>query len=115
MTANINPITVNGGQIDENGVPILNTQLSQYNDASSSRWLVSNNYLCLKNLNINYDFPKSWVNALKMTNLNLGFSVDNLFIITRQKGLNPQYGWAGGQGATYVPSRVFSFQLTAKF
>lgn len=114
-SVDVNPATVNGGQIDENGVPVLNTQLSQYNNVSSSRWLVSSNYLCLKNLNISYDFPKNWVSALKMTNLNLGFSVDNLFIITRQKGLNPQYGFAGGQGANYVPSRVFSFQLTAKF
>lgn len=103
------------GEIDANGVPIVDSQLNNYNNASSSRFLVSNNYLCLKNLNVSYDFPKKWVNAMKMTGLNLGFSVDNLFLITRQKGLNPQYGFAGGQGAYYVPSRVFSFQLTVKF
>lgn len=69
----------------------------------------------MKNLNISYDFPAKWVNPMQLKGLNLGFSVDNLFIITRQKGLNPQYGFGGGQGAFYVPSRVFSFQLTAKF
>ena len=50
-----------------------------------------------------------------MQNLNLGFSVDNLFIITRQKGFNPQYSFGGGQGDYYVPARVFSFQLSVKF
>lgn len=122
QTVNINgkeysftPMAVATGEIDANGVPIVDSQLNNYNNASSSRFLVSNNYLCLKNLNVSYDFPKKWVNAMKMTGLNLGFSVDNLFLITRQKGLNPQYGFAGGQGAYYVPSRVFSFQLTVKF
>lgn len=108
-------IAINSSEIDPNGVPINDTNLSQYNDASSSRFLISNNYLCLKNLNISYDFPAKWVNPMQLKGLNLGFSVDNLFIITRQKGLNPQYGFGGGQGAFYVPSRVFSFQLTAKF
>ncbi len=103
------------GQVDPNGVPVLNTQLDQYNNASSSRFLVSSSYLCMKNINISYDFPKKWVNAMKMQNLNLGFSVDNLFLITKQKGMNPQYSFSGGQGAYYVPSRVFSFQLTVKF
>lgn len=106
---------INTSDIDPNGVPVNDTNLSQYNSASSSRFLVNNNYLVLKNLNVSYDFPQNWVNAMQLKGLNLGFSVDNLFIITRQKGLNPQYGFAGGQGAYYVPSRVFSFQLTVKF
>lgn len=110
-----NVIHVNSGDIDPNQIPVNNTYLSQYNSGSSSQFLISNNYLCMKNLNVSYDFPQKWVDPMKLKNLNLGFSVDNLFIITRQKGLNPQYGFGGGQGAFYVPSRVFSFQLTAKF
>lgn len=106
---------INTSDLDMDAIPANNTYLSSYNSASSSRFLISNNYLCLKNLNVSYDFPYAWVSAMKMKGLNLGFSVDNLFIITRQKGLNPQYGFGGGQGAYYVPSRVFSFQLTVKF
>lgn len=108
-------IHVSQSDIDPNGIPVNDTNLSQYNSTSSSRFLISNNYLCLKNLNISYDFPQAWSNALLLKNINLGFSVDNLFIITRQKGMNPQYGYGGGQGAYYVPARVFSFQLTVKF
>ncbi len=105
---------VANGDIDPNGIPVADSFYSEYNNAESSRWLVSNNYLCLKNVNVSYDFPKKWVSAMMLKGLNLGFSVDNLFIITRQKGLNPQYSFSGGQGAYYVPSRVFSFQLTVK-
>jgi len=64
---------------------------------------------------LSYDFPKKWVNTLQLQNLNLGFTVDNVFIASKRKGMNPTYGYSGGQGAYYVPARVFSFQLNAKF
>lgn len=103
------------GDIDGGGVPRADTTTSQYNDAPSTRFLVKNDYLCFKNLNINYDLPQKWMDAIKMQGINIGFSVDNLFIATRLKGFNPQYSWNGGQGRNYVPARVFSFQLTARF
>lgn len=106
---------INSGDIDPNGVPVNDTYLSNYNSGGSSRFLVSNNYLTLKNLNINYNLPSKWVDAMKLQNINIGFAVDNLFIVTRQKGLNPQYSYGGGQGAYYVPARIFSFQLNVKF
>lgn len=101
--------------IDPEGVPVLDQSLSEFNDASSSRFLFSSNYLTLKNLNISYDFPKKWVNAMKLQNINLGFSVDNLFIVTRKKGMNPQYSFSGSQGNYFMPSRVFNFSLAFKF
>ncbi len=97
------------------GVPVADTELSQYNNTTSSRFLIDNDYLTLKNLSISYDFPQKWVRALLLQNINLGFSVDNVFILAKQKGFNPQYSFSGGQGAYYVPSRVFSFQLSVKF
>ena len=101
--------------IDPNGVPVNDTNLSGYNNLTSSRWLTSSNYLVFKNLSLSYDFPTKWVSAMKMQNLNLGMSIDNLFIASARKGMNPQYGFGGGQGAYYMPSRVFSFQLSVKF
>lgn len=103
-------------RIDHNGIPQLNDLNNSKNNAStSSRFLTDASYLVFKNLNISYDFPKKWVNPLKLQNLNLGFSVDNLFTATKRKGMNPQYSWSGGQGAYFVTARVFTFQLTAKF
>lgn len=101
--------------IDPDGVPVNDAQLADYNNSASSRWLISSNYLTLKNLAISYDFPKKWVNAMKLQNINLGFSVDNLFIATKQKGMNPQYSFSGGQGNYFMPARVFNFSLAFKF
>lgn len=101
--------------IDPNGVPVNDTELSQYNNSGSSRFLFSSNYLTLKNINLNYDFPKKWVNALKLQNINVGVSIDNLFIATTKKGMNPQYSFGGGQGNYFMPARVFNFSLAFKF
>ena len=102
-------------RIDPKGIPQLNSEYSSYNNTGSSRWLTSNNYVCLKNINLSYDLPAKWVSYLKMQNVNVGMSIDNVFISTKRKGMNPQYSYGGGQGLYYVPARVFSFQLNVKF
>lgn len=103
-------------RIDPNGVPQMNFENSMNNNASyTSRWLTDASYLVFKNLMISYDLPQNWVRPLQLQNLNVGFSVDNLFTVTARKGLNPQQSFAGGQSASYMTPRVFSFQLTAKF
>lgn len=100
--------------IDPNGVPVQDYELNSYTNMGSSRFLQNSSYLTLKNLSISYDFPKKWMQALKLQNINLGFSVDNLFIVTAMKGMNPQYSFSGGQDNYYVPARVYNFSLSFK-
>lgn len=101
-------------RIDPNGVPAPNTDRDMLNNTRSSRWLISSNYLTLKNINLSYDLPKRWVSALKLQNINIGVSIDDVFIVTRRKGLSPG-SFNGTQSQSYVPARVFSFQLGARF
>lgn len=114
-TYDLGVFLANSSDLDKNAIPQLNTNNTANNNFGSSRWLTSADYLVLKNLNISYDLPNKWVNVMKLQNINLGFSVDNLFTVTKRKGMNPQYGFNGGQGNYYVPARVFSFQLNVKF
>ena len=103
-------------RINPNINPELNiTNTSTNNAGTNSRWLVSNNYLALKNLNVNYDLPKSWMQAIHLKGMSLGFSIDNVFIATKRKGMNPRYSSSGGQGNYFVASRVYAFELTARF
>ena len=110
-----NAFIASSADIDDTLTPELNSSNSAKNNAISSRWLTDASYLVFKNLNVSYDLPSKWVNALKMQNINIGMSVDNLFTATKRKGMNPQYSFGGGQGKYYVPARVFSFQLNVKF
>ncbi len=105
----------NPNRIDKDGIPSNNAYLSQFNNAESSRFLTTKSYLVLKNVNLTYDLPQKWVSALKMQGINVGVSIDNLFTISARKGMNPQYGFGATQGASFVPARVFSFQLNARF
>ncbi len=91
------------------------TTSASNNSGTNSRWLVSNNYLALKNVNVNYDLPKTWMQAIHLKGMSLGFSIDNVFIATKRKGMNPRYSSAGGQGNYFVASRVYAFELTARF
>ena len=116
-TANPDPsnITLENNVIDPDGIPQLNSQLNAYNNTTSSRYLVSSSYLTLKNINISYDLPRKWMEAIKLQGVNIGFTCDNVFIVAKRKGMNPTYGFAGGQGNYYVPNRVYSFQLNVRF
>lgn len=103
-------------RIDPNGVPQVNTlEFASDTSSSSTRFLTSSSYLVFKNLNVSYDLPRKWVSALKLQNINIGVSIDNLFTCTKRTGMNPQQSYTGSQGTTYVTPRVFSFQLSARF
>lgn len=105
-------------RIDPNGIPQNNAAMAQANNMTSSRFLTNASWLVLKNINISYDLPKSWSNRLQLQNINIGFTADNLFTVAARKGLNPQKTFSGydsASGASFVTSRVFSFQLTARF
>lgn len=101
-------------RIDPNGIPMASTDKSTLLYTDSSRWLINASYLTLKNINVSYDLPQKWVSALKLQNLNLGVSIDDLFLVTNRKGLNVG-SFNGTVSQSYVPARVFSFQLTARF
>lgn len=108
-------VTLENNYIDRNAIPQVNSERNQFNNSGSSRWLINSSYLTLKNINISYDLPQKWMSAIKLQGVNVGFTCDDVFLITNRKGMNPTYGYAGGQGQYYVPSRVFTFLLNVKF
>ena len=57
----------------------------------------------------------TWILFVGIAMSHFGMSIDNVFIAAKRKGMNPQYGFQGGQGRYYVPARVFAFQLNLKF
>lgn len=104
-------------RIDPNGIPVLDYNLSTYNNATSDRWLTSASYLVFKNLNLSYSLPKTLIHKanIGVTGVNVVFGVENLFTITGRKGMNPQYNFMGGYDDTYVSARVYNLGLTVNF
>ena len=103
-------------RINKNVRPQINqTTGTHTNNSSTSRFLTSSSYLAFKNLNISYELPKKWVNPLKVKGISAGLSIDNVVLVTARDGMNPTYNYKGEQGDYFVPSRVYSFEITARF
>lgn len=92
--------------------PIIEQSTSSDNNGSSDRWLISRNYIALKNLNISYSFPKAWVNKLDLQGAQVSFSGENLFIKAKRKGLDPSQSIGGFQYNYVAAARVFTFGLS---
>lgn len=102
-------------RIDKNGIPRLDFNYSNDNNAASDRWLISSSYFVMKNINLSYSLPKTWLAPIGVNSVLLNAGVENLFTLTKRKGLNPQFSFRGGADDTYVTARVFNMGLTVKF
>lgn len=63
---------------------------------SQDRFLTSSNYLSLNNLTLGYTFPKSLIRPLALNNLRIYVAGENLFVLTKRKGLDPRYNYGLG-------------------
>lgn len=102
-------------RIWKDGVPQINSYTSADNNAVSSRWLTSANYLILKNLYMSYDLPKEWVRAISMEGIRVNLSCENLFTSSKRQGMNPQQSLDGYQYNYLVTPRIFTIGLDIKF
>lgn len=102
-------------RIDPNGIPVLDHNLSQYNNDVSDRWLTSASYLVMKNITLSYELPKKLVQSWGLQNISVNAGIENAFTVTSRQGLNPQYNFDGTQDATYTTARIFNIGATLKF
>lgn len=66
----------------------------------SSFYIQDGSYFRCTNITLGYSFPKTLVNALKVSNIRVYASVDNAFTITDYKGYNPEVDYSGGSNLT---------------
>jgi TonB-dependent starch-binding outer membrane protein SusC len=58
----------------------------------SSYWVENGDYLKLKNIQIGYSLPAKLTNTLKITNFRIYAMANNVFSLTKYKGLDPEIG-----------------------
>jgi TonB-linked SusC/RagA family outer membrane protein len=69
-------------------------------------------FVRMKEMSLSYDFPKSWIEAMKFTTLNLKLQATNLFLIYSDKKLNGQDPEFYNSGGVAVPlARQFTLTL----
>jgi TonB-linked SusC/RagA family outer membrane protein len=91
------------------------------NYINSSRWVYNGSYIKLKNIALSYHLPQSLINTLKMRNLEVYVSSQNLFTITKYPGYDPEVtnmsnGITQGLETGVIPNaRSYTFGLRAGF
>ena len=87
------------------------------------RFLTSSNYLCLNNLALGYNLPKSIVTPLTLRSIRVYVAGENLFLLTKRKGMDPRYnlgigGYTSGGGlaaGSYSAMRSITAGVTVTF
>lgn len=82
---------------------ISNTNLA----GPSDRFLISRSFLNLRNINLGYTFKNEKLADLGLQSLRLYVMCDNVFLLSKRKGMDPQGTFSGQVGYMYNPSRMF--------
>ena len=77
--------------------------------------LIDASYFSIKNITLGYTLPKAWTSKIGFKAARISASVDNLYIFTHLKGMDPQYSLTGGTSFDYTATRTVSFNLDLKF
>lgn len=86
------------------GIPRLSNGQDLYANMASTRFLTSNSYLALNNIRLGYNFPKKWMEKIKLNSLNIYVTADNLAIASARKGYNPMVSYSGSSDSyQYTP------------
>ncbi len=94
--------------------------VSDNNRTVSDRWLENGSYLRVRNLELAYVFPRSILNKISFSNARFYVSGQNLFTITKYKGLDPDVQGTsviarGFDAGNWPASRIISVGIQADF
>ena len=100
-------------------IPALTT-VDDNNEVRMSNYFVEDgSFLKCKYIKLGYNFTQPWMKAAGISALNLYAQVENVFTITKYKGLDPEvpYGDYGGRidNGPYPRARTFSMGLNVTF
>ncbi len=88
---------------------------SQEASQTSTRFLTKASYVSLKNVTLGYTFPKTLTQKVRISNLRVYVSGDNLWYISKRRGLDVRQSFSGSAGFTYSALRTVSAGLSFTF
>jgi len=103
-------------------IPAPRGGLGNPNLVMSNRFLESASYARLQNVRLGYNLPARWAQALTLSSLKVYLSGQNLLVITKYPGLDPEVGQFNQNPlisnidmGRYPSPRVFIFGVNAQF
>lgn len=100
---------------DASATPRLDVGRSTFNNATSTRFLIDASYLNMRSAVLAYKLPTNLIKKLGLSRVNVYASGENLFLVSKRKGLDPSESFTGVNTNNYTPTRVVSLGLNASF
>ena len=103
---------LNSWSPDNRSSTIPKVDFYNYNQhQSSDRFLKNASYLNIRNLSLAYDLPASKLKRMRLSSANIYVAVDNAFLLSARKGMNPQGSLYGVPNYVYTPARTIFLGL----
>jgi TonB-linked SusC/RagA family outer membrane protein len=102
-------------------VPRANARTTGNNNAVSSRWVEDGSYLRIQNISLGYKLPKSVINRLKLQQVWIYASAQNLYTWTNYTNFNPEVSnyevalTGGVDYGSYPLARTVTFGINVGF
>lgn len=85
------------------------------NTRPSDRFIEDGSYLRVKNVTLGYSFPQEKLEKIKLSNLRIYASAQNLFTLTAYSGFDPEVGDNGIDNSVYPLTRTISVGVNLGF
>ncbi len=89
---------------DETDVPRFVYNNNSQSWEESSRYLEDGSFLRLRNISLSYSLPERWVNSVGIEGASLFLNADNLFVLTKYAGNDPEQELSGLTDTSTVPN-----------
>lgn len=97
-------------------IPRLTTAASaRYDSYTSTRFLISSNYLSLNNINFGYSIPKSLLSKVRVERLRIYLAAENVALWSKRHGMDPRMNVASSTNSEYSILRTLSCGLNVEF
>lgn len=102
--------------------PKLAMNGNKASNKTSSRYLEDGSYFRVKNISLSYNAPRNWIESMKIQNLRLFVSADNVLTVSKFSGMDPEislersaWSLAGLYTFSYPISRQYLFGVDITF
>jgi TonB-linked SusC/RagA family outer membrane protein len=99
----------------QTNIPRLNAT-DAYTNATSTRFIISSDYVSLQNITLGYSFPSRWLKKVSIGKLRIFGVADNVALFSARQGLDPRQGYTTStSGSLYTPIRSISGGINITF
>ncbi|MGC3945157.1 MAG: SusC/RagA family TonB-linked outer membrane protein, partial [Chryseolinea sp.] len=109
------------GEGTSNSIPRMTTARDNLNHRTSDMFVEKGDFFRLKNITLGYNLPQSVAQNLKLTRARIYVTGQNVFVITKYSGMDPELGYADNNRqvnvdyAQYPQARTFTVGATLTF